>query len=101
MNIGIKELASMGNIISPNSIKQNNNNNIFDELYKSAIEMIDETNLLQKNAEQKTIDFALGRINNIHDVMIAQEKASIAIQYAVRIKNTAMDAYNEIMRMQI
>lgn len=101
MGIGIKELAGIGNITTPNSVNKKSNSSLFNDLYKSAIEMIDETNQLQKNAEQKSIDFALGKIDNIHDLMIAQEKASIALQYTVKIKNTVMDAYNEIMRMQI
>ncbi|MBC7961209.1 MAG: flagellar hook-basal body complex protein FliE, partial [Vallitaleaceae bacterium] len=66
----------------------------------SAIGLLDETNHLQKNAEQMSIDFALGKINNVHDVMIAQEKASVALQYTVKMKNAVLDAYNEIMRMQ-
>ena len=36
-----------------------------------------------------------------HDVMIAQEKASIALQYTVQLRDSILDAYNEIMRMQV
>lgn len=74
---------------------------VFNDLYKSAINMLDDTNTLQKNADQMSIDFALGKVDSVHEVMIAQEKASIALQYTVQLRDSVLDAYNEIMRMQV
>lgn len=74
---------------------------VFSKMYQSAIDMIDETNSLQKNADQMSLDFAMGKIDSVHDVMIAQEKATIALQYTVQLRDSILDAYNEIMRMQI
>lgn len=74
---------------------------VFNDLYKSAINMLEDTNTLQKNADQMSIDFALGKVDSVHDVMIAQEKASIALQYTVQLRDSVLDAYNEIMRMQV
>ena len=48
-----------------------------------------------------SIDFALGKVDSVHDVMIAQEKASIALQYTVQLRDSVLDAYNQIMRMQV
>jgi flagellar hook-basal body complex protein FliE len=48
-----------------------------------------------------TEDFAAGRTDNIHQVMIAAEKSDIALQFTMQIRNKILDAYNEIMRMQI
>ena len=42
-----------------------------------------------------------GKIDNVADVMVAQEKASIALQYTVQLRNKLLDAYNEIMRIQV
>lgn len=74
---------------------------VFSDMYQSAIKMLDETNTLQKGAEQASLDFALGKVDNIHDVMIAQEKASIALQYTVQLRDKLLEAYNEIMRIQL
>lgn len=101
MAIGISELAKLGNITVPSISKSNSDNSIFDDIYKSAIDMFNETNQLQKSADQMSTDFALGKIDNVHDVMVAQEKASVALQYTVRMRDAVVDAYNEIMRMQI
>ncbi len=73
----------------------------FSTFLNTAVENIDSVNQLQKDAEQMSVDFALGRIDNVADVMVAQEKASIAIQYTVQLRNKLLDAYNEIMRIQI
>ncbi len=70
-------------------------------MYQSAIQMLDSTNALQKQAEKAAVSFAVGEIDNIHEVMIAQEKATVALQYTVQIRDKVLEAYNEIMRMQI
>ncbi|MCR5476540.1 MAG: flagellar hook-basal body complex protein FliE, partial [Lachnospiraceae bacterium] len=45
--------------------------------------------------------FALGQSDSTHDLMIALEKASTALQYTVAIRDKLMDAYKELMQMQI
>ncbi|PKM56963.1 MAG: flagellar hook-basal body complex protein FliE [Firmicutes bacterium HGW-Firmicutes-3] len=73
----------------------------FKALFNAAMSNIEGTNSLTKKADQMSIDFAVGKIDNIADVMIAQEKASIALQFTVQLRNKLLDAYNEIMRIQL
>ena len=73
----------------------------FSAFFDKAIETLQSTSDQIKEADQMSLDFALGKIDNIHDVMIAQEKANIALQYTVQLRDAFLDAYNEIMRMQI
>lgn len=89
------------NIDDKKTNKANKSNGLFDDALQSAMNLINETNTLQKKADNISLDFAMGNMDNVHDVMIAQEKASIALQYTVEIRNKVIDAYNEIMRMQI
>ncbi len=42
-----------------------------------------------------------GDIDNIHDVMIASQKAELSLSFAIEIRNKLMDAYSEIMRLQM
>ena len=42
-----------------------------------------------------------GEIDQLHDVMIAAQKASLSMSLAVEVQSKVIDAYNEIMRMQI
>lgn len=62
---------------------------------------INQVNNLQHNANQAKEDFALGKTQDIHEVMIASQKARISIDAAATITNKAVGAYEEIMRMQV
>ncbi|NLY17790.1 MAG: flagellar hook-basal body complex protein FliE, partial [Clostridiaceae bacterium] len=42
-----------------------------------------------------------GRTDSIHSVLIAAEKASISLEMIIAVRDKVLDAYNEIMRMQI
>lgn len=77
------------------------NGTAFDNLLSSAINMYKETDALQNAAEESEINFALGYSTSTHDLAIAQQKANISLQYTVRVTNKALEAYKELMNMQI
>ncbi|UOQ46484.1 flagellar hook-basal body complex protein FliE [Halobacillus salinarum] len=62
---------------------------------------IDQLNHSQVESNQKTEALAKGEINDLHDVMISAQKASISMQTAVEVQNKVIDAYKEMMRMQV
>ncbi len=64
-------------------------------------ESITEVNRLQNEADKAAKDLALGRAENIHDVMIAMEKASVSFRMMMQVKNKMIEAYQEVMRMQV
>jgi flagellar hook-basal body complex protein FliE len=70
----------------------------FSDYFKEALS---RTSNLLLEADQIADDFAAGRTDNIHHVMLAAEKANVALQFTLQIRNKLLDAYNEIMRMQI
>lgn len=70
----------------------------FAEILKEAFEKV---NQVQKNAEKMASDFALGKISNIHEVIIEAEKATIALRLTTEVRNKIIEAYREIMRMQL
>ena len=73
----------------------------FDSILKSAVDLLEETNYLQNQAEEAEIQFALGYSTNTHDLQMAQEKANIALQYTVAVRDRVIEAYKEIMNIQI
>ncbi len=73
----------------------------FDSLFQSMVNMVDETNDFQNSAESAEIQFALGESTSTHELQIAQEKANIALQYTVAVRDKMIEAYKEIMNMQI
>ena len=64
-------------------------------------ESIEKVNLLEEEAKQYDFKVATGRLENIHEATIATQKADIALQLTMQIRNKILDAYREIMRMQI
>lgn len=70
----------------------------FGQYLKNALE---EVNSLELQADSLTKKLAAGEDVDIHTVMIATEKANIALQLTMQVRNKAVEAYNEIMRMQV
>mgnify|MGYP006291226867 FL=1 len=52
-----------------------------------------------KAADQKAAEFAVGKRQSLHEIMIASEKAGVSFKLLVEIRNKLLDAYQEIMRM--
>ncbi len=74
---------------------------LFDSFLNTAIDNIKTTNNYLSDMENEKIKFALGETENTHDLTIAIQKASTALQYTVAIRDKIMDAYRELMQMQI
>lgn len=81
------------------SAKNDGNNKI--SFSKILEDNLNKVNNLQLKSNEMTEQFALGNIDNVHDVTIAAQKASTALNLTVAVQNKVMDAYNEIMRMQV
>ena len=73
----------------------------FSSILDSMLNSVDETNTLQNQAEAAAIQFALGESDNTHDLLIAQTKANTALQYTVAVRDKLIEAYQQIMQMQI
>lgn len=85
--------------IKNKSIDSKNNGILdFGDYLKNAL---DKVNQLQVDSDNYKKMLAVGELDNLHDVMIASEKANIALQLTMSIRNKVVDAYREIMRMQI
>jgi len=70
----------------------------FGEMLYSALQEVDG---FQKQADQAAIELASGRSTDIHGTMIAMEKADVAFQLIIQIRNRIVSAYEEVMRMQV
>lgn len=76
-------------------------NKSFDSVFQSALNLLKETNDVSNAAELEEIRFAMGDSENLHDLVIALRKAETAVQYTVAVRDKVLDAYKEIMNMQI
>lgn len=62
---------------------------------------LDKVNELQLESDEYKRLLITGDVDNLHDVTIAQEKANVSLQLTLSIRNKVVEAYREIMRMQI
>ena len=62
---------------------------------------IDEVNHLQKEADQAIEKLASGESQNVHGAMLAVNKADMAFRMTMQVRNKIVEAYQEVMRMQV
>ena len=70
----------------------------FKDLLKKAL---GDLNASQVGANDAIKNLATGGEDNLHDVMIAMEKASLTLQYAIQIRNKVLEGYQSVIQMQI
>lgn len=73
----------------------------FDSLLDTAIKNFNLTNSYQSDKEDMELKWAMGEVDNPHDLTIALSKASQALNYTTAIRDRLLEAYREIMQMQI
>lgn len=64
-------------------------------------EAVTQVNELHLDADKKAQELATGKTDDIAGVMIATEKAEIALRAMVQVRNKIIDAYQDIMKMQV
>lgn len=89
-----------------NSIESNNNKESdtntssisFSDVLGEKIQAVNDKII---KAEETTINFINGEEEDIHNVMIATEEAKGSLQLAVEVRNKLVEAYKEILSMQL
>ena len=64
-------------------------------------EMVSRVNASQLDADQAIQKLATGEAKGLHEVMIAVEKSAVSFQFMSQVRNKAVEAYQEIMRMPV
>lgn len=98
MIIPIQPIESLEALRQPTQVKATGVELPFQSLFQDAINQVKETDQVAKDEVYK---LATGQTDNVHDVMIASQKATMSVQVLVQLRNKALDAYNEVMRMNV
>ena len=64
-------------------------------------EAVQSVNTLQKDSDKAMQNLATGRTDNIAEVMLSADKADIALKLMVQVRNKIIDAYQDVMKMQV
>jgi flagellar hook-basal body complex protein FliE len=70
----------------------------FPQIFK---DMVNNTNDLQSKAQDIAEKFSVGEVTDIHEVMVAAEEAGVALDLVMEIRNKLIEAYQELMRVQV
>ena len=99
-DMGIKGIGTdVQSLLDGKSVtKKNGDGNSFADFLKGSVEKV---NTMQKEADQAVQDLLVGKDQNIHQVMIAVEKANLSLNMMMQVRNKLMNAYEEIMRTQV
>ena len=103
------DISSFYNISSPaiknaaenSSIANTASSDEFASIFDKAVDNLNLTNSYLSDAENEEIKWALGETDNTHELTIALQKAATSLQYTVAIRDKLLEAYKEIMQMQI
>lgn len=93
----IKEAAKT----APTAQETGNDSDLFGNILNTAVENLKTTNSYMSDAENEQIKLAMGQTDNTHDLSIALQKASTSLAYTVAVRDKVIEAYKEIMQMQI
>ena len=70
-------------------------------IFDSIGNYLGSVNQLAQNSDSLQRDLAMGKDVELHDVMIAAEKSSVAVNLTMQIRNKLVESYQEVMRMQV
>lgn len=95
------QISSLNDVLSgieKISSARNTEDTGFSDVLNQAIQDAQDTDLQVQEANR---DLLTGENDSIHSAVIASEKAELALSLAIQIRNKVIDAYNEIMHMQV
>jgi flagellar hook-basal body complex protein FliE len=81
----------------PTSGGQDVGESSFESVLKTAVSGVEQ---LHTNAQEQVTQLAQGDRQDIHSVMIAVEKADVAFQLMMQVRNKIVNAYQEVSKMQ-
>lgn len=70
----------------------------FSDILRNSVEKVNE---LQTQANTSIHELVAGRTKNIHETLLTIERADNSLKLMMQVRNKILDAYREIMRMQV
>lgn len=94
---GVQNIAGTTESVAAESAVTKSSN-AFSDMLKN---IVNDTNQTQAAGDKAMENLQAGKAQHLHDVMISVEEAEISLKMLVQMRNKALAAYEEIMRMQV
>jgi flagellar hook-basal body complex protein FliE len=72
-----------------------------DTAFNTVLDSLERLNTQMQANDQSIQQLALGGTDNLHQVMMTLERTRLAFELALQVRNKALEAYQELMRMQV
>ena len=92
----LREMQANG--LSPTQSVSGTESTSFGQVLKDSI---DKVNQYQADADHATKELIAGRNKNIHETMLTVERADTSLKLMMQVRNKVLEAYREIMKMQV
>jgi len=116
--MNIQGITSMRDIVTPTFIREvggdpsermlqrsvnieEGGRSAFDQFLSAAMNVVNETNIRQIESDIAQMEFATGQSNDMLSVIFAQDRAGSSLNFTTQVTNRIIEAYREIMRMQV
>lgn len=98
----VSRLGSLGPIQIPGEVRtpqpaptgKQSFSNVLDEI-------VQDVDRLQKTAEHTTDKLITGELEDVHQVVVAMEEAQTSFRLLMEVRNKMVEAYREVMKMQV
>jgi flagellar hook-basal body complex protein FliE len=97
-DINIKDVLSPEFKKNSESQRGSSGETSFGDMLKQSM---NEVHKLQTQANQAITDLSTGQAENLHSTILALEKADISFRLMMQVRNKILEAYREVMRMQV
>ncbi|ACB61332.1 MULTISPECIES: flagellar hook-basal body complex protein FliE [Exiguobacterium] len=95
--MAIQPIQSMQMVLPSQSVAKTTPSD-FSEVLSQAMNGLNDA---QQASSQARVDLATGKTTDLHNIMIKTEEASLSMQLAIEVRNKGIEAYQEMMRMQL
>lgn len=94
---GIKGIYGNAALPAGQTVKRTDKGDFLNTL-KGFVERVDED---IQGADRKAEEFAVGKRYDLHEIMVSTEQADLSFKLLLQMRNKLLEAYQEIMRMQM
>jgi flagellar hook-basal body complex protein FliE len=94
----LSSISNLGNLGKVTQIADATTGLPFQSLFEDAVNNVKSTD---SDLNQELYKLTTGQSDDLHNLTIASQKATLSVQLLVQLRDKALDAYNEVMRMSV
>jgi len=102
-SFGLDKIKNFSFVEEPIAKKDKNVSTVgdFDSFLSAAMDTIGETSNLEQKAQQLQMDYISGKTDDMLSVLLAEQRAYTAVNFTVQVTNKVIEAYKQIIALQI